>query len=274
MLQKPRVLAAAAVTALVALLAACGAEGGTGPGAGADTDTPDLPLAGSHWTIAAVTVDGTRSVAPPGARLEIEENGRARGHSGCNSFGAAVAVNGDTLTVSTHEVTLIGCPADRDRFERALLKTFTGRLTGRLQEKGLTLASSDGRRTMELVAESGSPLVGTTWTVDALLSGDTSGSLPAGSEGKAKLTFGKDGRLTGRLGCNRVSAPAKITEKTITLGAIATTRMICTGPEMDLETKLYDALDGPLTYRLDHRTLTVTDVDGQGFTARAETVEG
>ncbi|MER7517014.1 META domain-containing protein [Streptomyces sp. NPDC126499] len=273
-MQKPRTLTAALTVFALALLSACGTEPGTGPGAGGDPDTPDLPVAGSHWTIAAVTVDGARSVAPPGARLEVEENGRAKGNTGCNSFGAAVAVNGDTLTVSTHEVTLIGCPADRDRFERAFLKAFTGKLEGKTREKGLTLTSPDGRKVLELVAEPGAPLVGTSWTVDALLSGETSASLPAGSEGKAKLAFGKDGRLSGSLGCNRVSAPATISGKTITLGAIATTRMICTGPQMELETKLYEALDGPLTYRLDHRTLTVTDVDGQGFTARAETFEG
>jgi len=273
-MQKPRTLTAALTVSALALLSACGTEAGTGPGAGGDPDTPDLPVAGNHWTIAAVTVDGARSVAPPGAHLEVEENGRAKGNTGCNNFGAAVAVNGDTVTVSSHEVTLIGCPADRDRFERALLKAFTGELKGKAQKKGLTLASADGRKVLELVADSGAPLVGTAWTVDALLGGETSASLPAGSEGKAKLTFGKDGRLSGSLGCNRVSAPAKITDRTITLGAVTTTRMICTSPQMELETKLYEVLDGPLTYRLDHRTLTVTGADGQGFTARAETDEG
>ncbi|MFF2572928.1 META domain-containing protein [Streptomyces sp. NPDC058084] len=266
-MQKPRTLAAALAVSALVLLSACGTEQGAAPGAGADT--PDLPVQGSNWTIAAVTLDGTRSVAPPGAHLEIDGKGRAQGDSGCNHFGATVAVHGDTLTVSPQEVTEIGCPADRQRFERALLKAFSGELEGRLKDKALTLTSADGRKGVELTAESDAPLVGTTWTVDALLDGATAGSLPAGSEGKAKLTFGKDGRLTGSLGCNRVTAPAKITDRTITLGAIATTRMMCTGPQMELETKLYDALDGPLTYRLVHRTLTVTDSDGQGFTAQA-----
>ncbi|MFI8824050.1 META domain-containing protein [Streptomyces sp. NPDC053431] len=265
-MQKQRTLAAALAASGLALLSACGTGAGSGA---ADAGAPDLPVAGSHWTIAAVTLDGARSVAPTGARLEIAENGRAQGDTGCNHFGAAVAVHGDTLTVSSQEVTEIGCPADRERFERALLKAFSGELKGKLKQKTLTLTSADGRNGVELTAETGVPLVGTTWTVDALLDGETAAALPAGSEGKAKLTFGKDGRLTGSLGCNRVTAPAKVTDRTITLGAIATTRMMCTGPQMELETKLYDALDGPLAYRLDHRTLTVTDADGQGFTAKA-----
>lgn len=250
------------------LLAACGTQQGAGSGAG--TVGPGLPVEGTEWKIGAVTVDGARSAAPPGARVAFTQDGRARGNSGCNSFGAAVAVDGSTLTVSPGEVTEIGCPADLRRFETALFRAFSGKLRGEVKGKAFTLTSADGRRGVELTAEPDAPLVGTAWTVNGLLAGETAASLPAGSEGKARLTFGKDGRLTGSLGCNRVTAPAKISGTTITLGAIATTRMICTGPQMELETKLYDALDGPLSYRLDHRTLTVTDADGGGFTATAD----
>ncbi|MEU7026803.1 META domain-containing protein [Streptomyces sp. NPDC046275] len=267
-MKKPRVLAGSALALL--LLSACGTGTGGGPGAGAGS--PDLPVAGTSWTIAAATADGVRSVAPSGAAVAFEANGRARGNSGCNHFGASVAVHGDTLTVTQEEVTEMGCDADRLRFETALLKAFSGELRGRQSGTSLVLASADGRRAVELTAEADAPLVGTAWTVDGLLDGGAEGtatSLPAGSEGRARLTFGKDGRLSGSLGCNRVTAPARISGRTITLGAIATTRMICTVPHMDLETALYERLDGPLTYRLDHRTLTVTDADGQGFTAKA-----
>lgn len=47
--------------------------------------------------------------------------------------------------------------------------------------------------------------------------------------------------------------------------------MMCTGPQMQLETQLYELLDGPLTYRLDHRTLTLTDAGGKGLGAKAAT---
>ncbi|MGW0122357.1 META domain-containing protein [Streptomyces sp. NPDC003327] len=263
---------ALAAAALAVLLAACGTEGGSGAGGGPDTVAPDLPVTGAFWTVDAVTVDGTRSAAPDGAGLEIAGNGRASGTTGCNSFGAAVAVNGDTLTVSSHEITEIGCPADRERFEAAMLKAFSGSLKGRLKGDALTLTAPDGRTGLELTATPAAPLRGTTWSVDGLLAGDTASSLPADGEGKARIVIGADGAVSGNLGCNNFSATARIDEKARTLtveGPAATTRMMCSSPQMALETRLYELLDGPLTYRLEHRSLTLTDASGEGLTARA-----
>ncbi|MFJ5138545.1 META domain-containing protein [Streptomyces sp. NPDC088707] len=273
--QTPRTLvSAASAAALALLLAACGTEGGTA-GPGSDTVSPDLPVAGTHWTIGAVTVDGRRSAAPDGARVEFGADGRARGNSGCNTFGATVAVKGDTLTVSPQEITEMGCPEDRQRFETDLVKAFTGTLKGRQKGEALTLTSPDGRNGLELAAEADLPLRGTTWKIDGLVSGDTASSLPAGSGDKARLVLGADGRVSGNLGCNNFAATARVEGKTLTIdGPAATTRMMCTSPQMQLETRLYELLDGPLTYRLDHRTLTLTDADGKGLSAKAATGTG
>ncbi|MEF9884258.1 META domain-containing protein [Streptomyces sp. P9-A4] len=267
---KPRALAALVP---LLLLTACGTEGGAGSGSG--TLSPDLPVTGTHWRIDAVTADGSRSAAPPGARLDFGENGRAEGNSGCNHFGATVAAHGDTLTVTPREITRIGCPADQERFEKALFKALGGPLKGTIADARFTLASADGRDGLEMTTELGAPLRGTTWKIDGLLAGDTASSLPAGSEAKARFVIGEDGRVTGNLGCNNFSASARVEGKTLRIeGPAATTRMMCTSPQMRLETKLYELLDGPLTYRLDHRTLTLTDTRGEGLTATAEKTAG
>ncbi|MFE5548675.1 META domain-containing protein [Streptomyces sp. NPDC056534] len=277
--QTTRTLASAASAAALALfLAACGTEGGSsgsGPGSGSDSLAPDLVVAGTHWTIGAVTVDGRRSAAPDGARVDFGADGRARGNSGCNTFGATVAVKGDTLTVSPQEITEMGCPGDRQRFEADLVKAFTGPLKGRQKGEALTLTSPDGRNGLELAAEPDVPLRGTTWKIDGLVSGGTASSLAPGTGGKARLVIGADGRVSGNLGCNNFGATARVEGKKLMVeGPAATTRMMCTGTQMQLETQLYEILDGPLTYRLDHRTLTLTDARGEGLTATAAPAGG
>ncbi|MYS12115.1 META domain-containing protein [Streptomyces sp. SID6041] len=272
--QTTRTLASAASAAALALfLAACGAEGGSsgsGPGSGSGSLAPDLVVAGTHWTIGAVTVDGRRSAAPDGARLAFGKDGRASGNSGCNGFGATVDVQGDTLTVSPQGITEIGCPGDRQRFEKDLVKAFDGELKGRQKGETLTLASADGRTSVELTEEPSVPLRGTTWKIDGLVSGGTASSLTPGTGGKARLVIGADGKVSGNLGCNNFGATARVEGKRLTVeGPAATTRMMCTGTQMQLETQLYEILDGPLTYRLDHRTLTLTDAGGKGLTATA-----
>ncbi|MEU7513634.1 META domain-containing protein [Streptomyces sp. NPDC042898] len=267
---KPRALAVLVPLLLLSATAtACGTEQGPGA-AGAGTVDPGLPVSGTHWSIKAVTVDGSKSTAPAGARVEFKEDGRAQGNTGCNHFGATVAVNGDTLTVTQNEITEIGCPGDRQRFEKDLIKAFAGPLKGTIKGERFTLASADGRNGLELASEPGAPLRGTTWKVDSLLSGTTASSLPAGSGSKARFVIGEDGRVSGNLGCNNFSATVRVDGTTLTVdGPAATTRMMCASAEMELETKLYELLDGPLTYRLDHRTLTLTDSSGEGLTATA-----
>ncbi|MFC8289889.1 META domain-containing protein [Streptomyces sp. NPDC057242] len=270
-MSKPRALVVLVPLLPALLLTACGTEGGQGSGSGAGTVSPDLPLTGTHWTVDEVTVDGSASDAPRDARVAFGKDGRVTGSGGCNTFNATVAVKGDTLTASPGPMTEIACSDDRMRFEKELVEAFSGELKGTLKNDTLTLTSPDGRNVLALTAERPVPLRGTAWKVDGLLSGKTASSLPAGSEGKARIVLGEDGKVTGNLGCNNFSATAKTDGTTLTVeGPAATTRMMCTGPQMKLETKLYELLDGPLTYRVDHRTLTLTDASGEGLTATAE----
>ncbi|MFF9913253.1 META domain-containing protein [Streptomyces sp. NPDC013457] len=267
---KTRTTAATAVLASLVVLSACGTQqSGSDPGAG--SVAPDVPVAGAHWAFDTVTVAGKETRAPDGAHVEIAADGKASGNSGCNGFGAEVSVRGDTVTVKQGQGTEMACPGERGAFEAVLQKAFTGSLKAKVEGDRLTLTSPDGKNVLALTSEPAAPLTGTTWTVDSLLSGDTASSPPKGSEGKATFVIDKEGAVRGNLGCNRFTATAKVTEKTLTVtGPVATTRMICSGPQMQLETKLYELLDGPLTYELRHRSLTLTGADGEGFAATAK----
>ncbi|MEU7007877.1 META domain-containing protein [Streptomyces sp. NPDC046332] len=267
---KTRPIAATAVLASLVVLSACGTEkAGSDPGAG--SVAPDVPVTGVHWAFDTVTVAGKETRAPDGAHIEIAANGQASGNSGCNGFGAEVSVQGDTVTVKQGQGTEMACPGERGAFEAMLQKAFAGSLKARVDGDRLTLTSDDGRNVVALTSEPPAPLNGTIWTVDSLVSGETASSPPKGSEGKATFVIDEDGRVRGNLGCNRFTATAKVTAETLTVtGPVATTRMICSGPQMELETKLYELLDGSLSYELRHRTLTLTGADGEGFAATAK----
>ncbi|MEV6397088.1 META domain-containing protein [Streptomyces sp. NPDC051907] len=259
-------------TALAVLaLAACGAESGSGAGSGGDgggSGTADLPLTGVHWSVDSVSVDGKKSAAPGGAHVELTTKGRAQGNYGCNHFGADVEVDGDTVTVKPAESTEMACEKKIQGFEDALRKAFAGKLKAKLADGRLTLTTEKGDA-ITLTEERPSPLVGAKWEVNSLLSGETATSLPAGTEKKAHLTFGKDGTVRGSLGCNRFTSTAKISGSTIAFGRIAATRMVCPDPQMDLEREVLKVLAGKVTYEVNHRGLSLTAENGKGLAATA-----
>ncbi|MEO3972605.1 META domain-containing protein [Streptomyces sp. CAU 1734] len=264
-------------------LAACGSEttsgatSGTDGGNAGDTAVTDLPVTGVEWTVASVTVGGKKRAAPPAAHLQLTGKGRVQGSFGCNRFGAPAEVAGDIITVGASEMTEIGCAKGTQDFENTLRDAFTGKLKAELEKKNLTLTNPAGD-TIALVAAEPAPLIGTVWAVDATLTGDVSKPTPANTEGRARLTFGKNGTASGSLGCNRFSAKAKISGSAITLTDMAMTRMMCdtggSGEVMELEKRLAEVLAKPVTYRLVNRGLTITGEDHRGFHATAAAPAG
>jgi putative lipoprotein len=87
----------------------------------------------------------------------------------------------------------------------------------------------------------------------------------AGAHVKAKSTLrlGKDGRASGRGGCNGFSGSAKVEGSTIVFGQIASTEMACEQAAMDQEHKFHDALGRAATFRLADGKLVLADKDGK-----------
>ncbi|MFD0292045.1 META domain-containing protein [Streptomyces sp. NPDC127118] len=256
-----------AVGALALLaLAACGNETNAGGGSGSVRTAPRLT--GVHWNVDSVTAGGHTTVAPDGAHVVIGPEGRATGSFGCNRFSAETGTDGETITVRRATTTQMGCEKDVQRFETALSRAFSGELTAAVTGRNLTLTTRTGD-TIALTSEPPAPLTGTTWTVTSLVSGSTASSLPAGTEKKARLTFGKDGSVRGTLGCNHFRGAATVTGSTITFDRVDGTRMMCPDPRMKLERALLAVLDGRTAYRIDHRALSLTAANGEGLVATA-----
>lgn len=157
-------------------------------------------------------------------------------------------------------------------FETAFAKLFQGKLTIDRGPDRLTLKTADGS-TIAMTsapAAADAPLTTTPWTVESLVSGTTSASLPAEAAGKARFTIAPDLAVSGSLGCNRFSAKVTVEGSTVTFGPLTSTRMACEGPVGDVERALTELFgSGPLTAKTEGRTLTLTAADGKGLTAKA-----
>ncbi|MEV7105932.1 META domain-containing protein [Streptomyces atroolivaceus] len=263
-------------------LAACGTDPGTGAGSGDSGDGSGTvrtgpPVTGVHWTVSSLTVDGKKTAAPAGAHVEIGSDGKATGSLGCNRFTAEAAVDGDKITVGPGTTTEMACDEDVQAFEKAMGRAFSGELraavAGRGDAKTLTLTTGAGD-SIALTSEPPAPLAGTAWKVTGLVSGSVAASLPAGTENKAHLTFGKDGSVEGNLGCNSFHGKATVSGSTLTFGPLASTRKMCPGPEMDLERALRGVLEGRTTYEIEHRSLSIEAESGKGLHASAPAARG
>ncbi|WUW87948.1 META domain-containing protein [Streptomyces sp. NBC_01451] len=269
--------------------AACGSEKdsggsqtvGTGTGTGAGSGTSDVT--GVHWTVDDLTVDGKKSAAPASAWLEIDKNGKVSGNLGCNGFGADATVDGDGISFAQFLSTDMACGNDPMTFESNLTKALKdGTLTAKATEaaaknpKQLTLTTKTGD-TIHLTEEKAAPLSGTKWTITTLGAtsdsdgnGDSQAVAPLPSAAEAYLVFDqKKGTVSGKVGCNNVSAEATVSDGDITFGSPATTRRMCDGSLMEVEKELLKIFDGKTAYKIDHRNLSLTSVNGTTVSANA-----
>ncbi|MFD3983600.1 META domain-containing protein [Streptomyces griseus] len=254
-------------------LAACGTESGSGSGKGSGEGgsvQSDVPVTGVAWSVDSVTVDGRKTKAPEGARLEIDPKGRATADFGCNHIGVDARVKGDRVTLGKPVTTQMVCGEDIEKFEKAAIDAMGGELTAKLSGDKLTL-TKEGGHTMELSEEKAADLVGTRWTVTTLLDGKTATTVPADlpEERSPHLTFADDGTVRGNSGCNSFSGKAAVKGSTIVFGSTAGTRKMCPEAEMTVERAVLAALSGPATYTIKGSTLTLTADDGKGIGATA-----
>ncbi|GGS38758.1 lipoprotein [Streptomyces griseoviridis] len=259
--QKQRTIMTVAAAALVPLAAACGGEHAAGGSTSADGEAQEVT--GVHWAIDSVTTGGERRQVPQGAHLTLTADGTAEGSYGCNDFHAKASVDGGRVRLSDARSTEIACAGRSADLEKSLARALTaGPLTAKADHGRLTLTTADGD-TVRLSERRDAPLHGTTWTVTS-----------PGTAGRAHLAFdrsaGNTATVTGRLGCNRVTARATVGDGHITLGPATTTRMMCEDSLMDAEKRLTGLFDQRIEYRIDQRTLTLTSANGETVRAVAE----
>ena len=127
----------------------------------------------------------------------------AGGRAACNSYGAAVAITGDTITFGELSGTDMGCEPEVMDVERAFLTSLQQVDSFSLAGDRLTLTGRG--RVLVFEAAAAVPtadLVDTRWVLDTLIEGDTVSTV-AGEP--AELLLNSDGTLTASTGCRTLT---------------------------------------------------------------------
>ncbi|MBV6760169.1 META domain-containing protein [Rhodococcus opacus] len=203
--------------------------------------------------------------------LGFTDPGRLSVDAGCNQGSADVDLSDGKIVTGPLAMTLMACPgeaAGADAWAAALLDAQPNWTLGG-DTLTLTTPSASVTLTDEKVVRPDRPVVGTTWTVTALISPDAVTTTEALERTAPQLLIAGDGSASGFTGCNRMTGTADVQPSSITFGSWATTRMACPPDESEVERAVLAALTGETGYTVSSDSLRLVDGAGTGLELRA-----
>ena len=248
-----RSLASLTLTTLV-LVSCANADGGSGS-AGADPGA----LVGHGWTLDQASMASLADEVPAGAAVTIAfEDGQASGRAACNSYGGAYDAGDDgSLSFEGFAVTEMACEPELMSLESAYLEALAT-VTGFGVDGTLTLHGPDVDLTFdEEVPPVALPLVGTTWTLTTIASGDAVSSVLNGTEVTAEFTA--DGTVSGSAGCNRYTGSYTWTDDQLSFSALASTKMACADDVMAQEGAFLASMGEVASFAIEGAQLSLSD---------------
>jgi heat shock protein HslJ len=249
--------------------------GTTAPGPSTSPEGPPIvdpaSLNGRQFIAVKVTDDGIVHGLVPGTIIRITfGDGTFSASGGCNTMsGGAYTIVENRLNLAEGAVTEIGCDPARHAQDDWLFTFLGSKPLIELDTDGLILTS--GVTEIELldkeVAAPDQPLVGPTWTLSSIITGDAVSSVPQGIT--ATIKFNEDGTVEIRPGCNTGSGTYAIGEFSIDFNDLATTDIACDGPPMSVEAAVLAVLSADsITYSIDSGNLTImAGANGLQFSA-------
>ena len=207
----------------------------------------------------AVTDGGADRPLVAGTRIRLDFRGTDLGASaGCNSIGGTWSIQAGKLVFDGAGMTEMGCDPARHAQDDWLVELLGSRPTIRLNGNELTLESGTVivRLLDREVVEPDLALVGPTWTVDSIITGDAVSSIPDGAI--ATLVFKADGTVDINSGCNRGGATWTAVGNALQIADIGLTKMACEGPGGQLESAVLAVLGaGAIGASIDASVLTL-----------------
>ncbi len=228
-------------------------------------------LDGRAFLSTAVTIDGQPHSLVPGTRIRISfADGSLSAAAGCNIYGATYQVQDGRLLASGGAMTEMACDEARMAQDDWLFGFIGARPEIIVTADTLTLAAAGTRITLldREVADPDLPLIGPTWTVDSIISGDAVSSIP--EHVVAVLIFQADGRVAIETGCNSGGGRFAATADALGFSELALTKRACEGAAAEMEAAVLRVLRAETVgYRIEAGSLTLSAGGfGLGLTAR------
>ena len=85
---------------------------------------------------------------------------------------------------------------------------------------------------------------------------------PAAADIQTNLDFGRNGRVSGNMGCNSFGGDFTVKNGNIVFSQMISTMMACDGPQMDQEGAALKVMNGTARFKVDGNTLTIYDASG------------
>ncbi|AHC25203.1 MULTISPECIES: META domain-containing protein [Mycobacteriaceae] len=243
----------------VAALAGCGGV------ADAQDPTPE------GRTFVSVGVVG--EPIPGGGPLTLEfRDGHISAFAGCNRGSATADLSGGHLSTGELATTMMACPPPFSEADAWMTRLLQARPGWTLTDDDLTLTTAATTVTLrdKSVLDPDRPVVGTSWRVDTLISGDAAMTSVALEQAKPGLTVRDDDTVVGWTGCNTFYGRATAVAGVITFGPINTSGPACPGEVGQIERSVLDVLTGEVTAIVEADRLTLTNAEGNGLALRAE----
>ena len=241
----------ALVLLLALLLAACGADSG---GSGLD---------GREFVSTSVTEAGAERPLVGGTQIRLSfADGQLGASAGCNTIGGAYRVEDGRLAFDGGGMTEMGCDDARHAQDDWLVDVLAADPAITLTGSDLTLTAGEVviRLTDREVAEPDLGLVGPTWHLESIISGDAVASM-AGIEA-ATFVFGDDGSVAVNTGCNQGAGRYELDGDTLRFVDVVMTERACDGPAGEVEAAVLPFLGGEsLSVAIDADSLTLTAGD-------------
>lgn len=190
------------------------------------------------------------------------EDGRLAGSSGCNNYSTSYTVDGQSMTIDPMIMsTMMMCPEPIMEVETDYLAALPNVAGFEVSGDTLVLSDSDGVTLASFRAQS-QELAGTAWDVISYNNGNQAVvSVIAGTELTA--TFDEEGTVAGSAGCNNYMGSYEVDGDQISIGPLASTRMMCPDEQvMEQEMQFLAAMESAATYSVEGSRLQFRTADG------------